>query len=182
MPDKVSVPVPSLMSAPWAPGKLLMPPSAMTPLNEESRFLLGPDVVPTVRILPPRLILPPPVPSWIAATVVPAGTLLFVNSCEISNAAPVLIFTPLDVLMLPYPTGGHMPMQLGNCIPNASVPALMVVAPVYVLAPVSVSVPLLALMSEPPVPPARPPSAMTPPNWLSLLLAARLTVSVLLPR
>ena len=51
-----------------------------------------------------------------------------------------------------------------------SVPASTVVAPVYVLMPDRVSVPLPVLTSEPPVPPFTPPSWITPATSVERLL------------
>ena len=45
---------------------------------------------------------------------------------------------------------------------TTSVPALIVVPPVYVLVPDSVRDPLPSLISDPPVPPEFPPSSMIP--------------------
>ena len=59
-------------------------------------------------------------------------------------------------------------------------PALTVVLPVKVLTPVRVSVPVPTLTSDPPVPPFRPPSAMTPLTVVERLLAP--TLSCLVPR
>ena len=70
--------------------------------------------------------------------------------------------------------------RLASCRSPQGPPAFTVVPPVKVLAPVSVSVPVPILTSDPPVPPFLPPSAMTPLTVVERLLAP--TVSCLLPR
>ena len=111
---------------------------------------------PSVRLLPPRFTVEPATPD---SPVVVCG-----------------VVAPLTSKVAPAPVrfSGLLPERLPPA-PIASVPLLIVVAPVYVFAPVSVSVPVPDSVS-PPVPPTVPPNVPLPEPPSVSVLPPRFTV------